>query len=346
MESRLPPEKARERRKELIATFARIADYAAREQVTAVLLCGDIFDEGKPRFGDKKNFIDIVRSHPSVDFLCLSGNHDESLADEPDLPENLLCFDETWHKYSYGDTDIWGIEQTDANCALYYSTLHADPQRFNIVMLHGQTLPSGGKPERDAVVLPYLRGKSIDYLALGHIHSLKEGVLDERGVWCYCGCPEGRGFDECGEKGFVLLDVGNDGFSRRFIPFARRTIVERHIDLSGLSGSYEIERKILSELRDISPENMVRVYLEGACAESADYSVSGLEKVLGAHWYAASVKDCTKPAVDYSAYENELSLRGEFTRLVMNADGLEEEDKLEILRCGIAALAGEEVRFR
>ena len=51
---------------------------------------------------------------------------------------------------------------------------------------------------------------NIDYLALGHIHSYKCHKLDKRGVYCYSGCLEGRGFDECGDKGFVLLETEED----------------------------------------------------------------------------------------------------------------------------------------
>ena len=54
-----------------------------------------------------------------------------------------------------------------------------------------------------------LKNKNIDYLALGHIHGYKEAPLDGRGKYCYPGCLEGRGFDECGKKGFVLLNIEN-----------------------------------------------------------------------------------------------------------------------------------------
>ena len=49
-----------------------------------------------------------------------------------------------------------------------------------------------------------------DYLALGHIHYNVVEPLDSRGVYAYSGCLEGRGFDETGEKGFVLIEVENN----------------------------------------------------------------------------------------------------------------------------------------
>ena len=225
MESRLSPEKAKQRRTELYRTFDRIADYGVENGVSAILIAGDIFDESRPRNAEKKNFLKIAEAHPEVDFLCLSGNHDESLEDEENLPENVFCYGEDWKKNSYDEVDIWGCTQTDANFNLLYTTLRPDRTRINIVLLHGEVRQSG-TPAYGTVLLPALRDKGIDYLALGHYHSFEEGGLDERGKWCYSGTPEGRGFDECGPKGFVLLNIENGELSSRFVPFAQREIEE------------------------------------------------------------------------------------------------------------------------
>ena len=99
------------------------------------------------------------------------------------------------------------------------AVLELNREDFNIVMLHGQ---DSVRPGEELIALPLLRNKSIRYLALGHIHSYKCEKLDLDGRYCYCGCLEGRGFDECGEKGFVLLDINGDRLSSEFIPFAYR----------------------------------------------------------------------------------------------------------------------------
>ncbi|MEE1050917.1 MAG: metallophosphoesterase, partial [Lachnospiraceae bacterium] len=44
METRLSPDQAALRRSELLASFLRLVEYAAEEQVAAILLCGDLFD--------------------------------------------------------------------------------------------------------------------------------------------------------------------------------------------------------------------------------------------------------------------------------------------------------------
>ena len=97
--------------------------------------------------------------------------------------------------------------------------------------MHGQ-ISASSKP--DAVNLELLKNKNIDYLALGHYHSFTWDRLDKRGVYCYSGCLEGRGYDEIGEKGFVLLDTQNLGAPPKLVTgLSHRTVYEIDVDITG-----------------------------------------------------------------------------------------------------------------
>ncbi len=48
----------------------------------------------------------------------------------------------------------------------------------------------------------------MDYVALGHIHAYSGARTAGRVPYAWPGCPEGRGYDECGEKGVIIADVG------------------------------------------------------------------------------------------------------------------------------------------
>ena len=200
----LTRQEARRRNDELFETFIKMMDYAQREKVRAVLVAGDLFDSENGREAVKKKVLEAVAAHPQVDFLVLSGNHDgEQLFNTvPDsgfnmtvngnsLPKNLKLFPGAGKAYRYGNVVITGL-----NSLKLPSNLHLKPEDTNIVMMHGQIDRFGS-----------FAGRNIDYLALGHIHKYKKGSIDSRGVYCYSGCLEARGFDECGEKGFVLLDT-------------------------------------------------------------------------------------------------------------------------------------------
>lgn len=59
-------------------------------------------------------------------------------------------------------------------------------------------------------------------------------------------------------------------------------------------------------------------------------------------FYFEKVKDRTTLRVDYSDYEKDASLKGEFIRMVLGSE-LSQEQKAEVIRCGILALSGEEI---
>ena len=55
------------------------------------------------------------------------------------------------------------------------------------------------------------------------------------------------------------------------------------------------------------------------------------------------IKDNTTVHVDYRDYESEISLKGEFVRLVMADERLDEKRKAEIVSLGLKAIAGENI---
>ena len=112
--------------------------------------------------------------------------------------KNLKTFGEGQGKvFRYGNVAIYGSERPDASP----ESLGMNNEDVNIVMLHGELRQSTG----EQISLSRWQNQGVDYLALGHYHSYEAGKLDGRGSYAYAGCPAGRGFDECGEKGFVKL---------------------------------------------------------------------------------------------------------------------------------------------
>lgn len=344
LDSHFSYDKSRKRRKELYDSFSAIADYAVEQQVTAILICGDIFDESKPKISEIRQFIDIVQNHPQVDFLCLAGNHDENLCGIEGLPHNLLTFGEDLQKYNYGPLDIYGIEPAEQNSGSYYEKLQFDREQINILMLHGQIVNTNTKGNGDTVVLPRLRDLGIDYLALGHIHSYSSGRLDNRGIYCYSGCPEGRGYDECGQRGFVLLDVDcqSGKIEHSFLPFANRTIYEISVNVEGLENTAQIFNRIIRDTAHIESKNMLRVHLLGKIPPKTRIYPKTLEEELKNRFFHASVKDDTGLYIDPEEFKDELSLKGEFYRTVMESEEISPKEKEQVLRAGLLALAGEE----
>lgn len=334
----ITPEEARSlRQTELRAAFGRLADEAEREGAVAVLLSGDVFDKERPGKKDKEFFYATVKAHPNVDFLYLKGNHDCLAAYTEDLP-NLKLFGGEWQYYTYANVRIAGLELGSENCEACYRTYRPDPALRNIVMLHGMLGDATGP---DCVDRRKLSGLGIDYVALGHVHSYREEKIDSRCTAVYAGCLEGRGYDEPGEKGYVRLETTESGILSRFVPFAARRVVLYEADVTGLGDIYGVYRRVKTE-SGARPEDMLRTVLCGTVESSASGMAAELEALLRGDYLSVSVRDKTRVRLNPGDYENDISLRGEFIRGVTENTDLSEEQKQEILACGLRVLRGEE----
>lgn len=344
LESNIGKEKAKERRNEILLTFERIVNLAKAEGAVAIMISGDLFDT-KNIAAKARNLVwDMIVSNPDIDFLYLRGNHDwkTNFTDGRKIPDNFKCFDTDWVEYQYGEVSVFGKEtmEDDAN----YASLITEPGRVNIVMLHGQEVRSNVKDDASLIALPALKNRNIDYLALGHIHSYKKEILDNRGVYCYSGCPEGRGFDECGEKGVVLLEVCEKQIKSCFIPMANRVLHEVKADITGKETATDILRVIDEAVKHIPSKDMVKIILTGYYTVDTEKDFTYFEQAMEGRFYFLKWKDMSRLSIDYREYENMVSLKGEFVRTVMKGKESEEEKERMIL-LGIRALSGEDLEL-
>ncbi|MCQ2381719.1 MAG: DNA repair exonuclease [Clostridia bacterium] len=343
METNLSSNKAKERKREILNTFERMVDYAQDNQVKAIIIAGDMFDTARVSNLTRNRVINVISSHPQIDFLYLSGNHDESnfisLIDE--VPENLKIFGKNWTVFNYDNVCISGIVGDENNQSTLYDTLNLPAEKINIVVMHGQTSQHKSQDKTEIVNLVKLKNKNIDYLALGHIHSYTQGVLDQRGVYCYAGCLEGRGFDECGEKGFVLLETVNQTIKSQFISFASRQLIELKFDITAYDDWFKIEGKILELVKKIDTAHLIKITLQGKYHIQMDKHIEMLAQKLD-QFFFAKIKDDTVLDVTPQDVENDISLRGEFMRQVL-ASNLSETQKEQTILVGLRALKGEDL---
>ncbi len=347
MEANLTKEQAKIRKNELLLTFCDLVEYAVSHDVKAVMIAGDLFDTGRVAVRTRNLVTELISGHPQIDFYYVKGNHDVSwisAQEESVLPENLYLFEEEWKTYTYEEERITisGVELCPDNHLRIYHTLILESDMTNIVMMHGQESNYHGKDKAEIINLRELRDKGIDYLALGHLHSYKSGKLDQRGIYSYSGCLEGRGFDECGTKGFVLLDVNGHHVETQFIPFAKRTLYEIPVDLSNLLTAGEIETAVASGLREIPRESLVKVLLQGNVEVDTPKDIDYLTRRFADDYFFLKIYDQTKLDIHIEDYQHDVSLKGEFIRMVLS-EKLPQERKMRIIMSGLRALAGEEI---
>lgn len=345
MSSGLPADKAEVKKTEVRQAFGKMLAYAREHGVKAILLCGDVFDSDRPFKKDKEYFYNAVQGNADIDFYYLRGNHDTGESYTEELPNLKTFTPDGWTTYELGEgITVSGAEMTGGNASSLYAQLSLPREKTNIVMLHGTPGSSAG---RDMVCLPRLRDKNIDYLALGHIHARSEGETGDRdrgGVYVMPGCLEGRGFDEPGEKGFYILDAGGGSISYEFVVNSLRVVRAADVDVSAADSVYSAV-EIVREAVKCGKNDIVRVELTG----ETDFDGEGMEKdvlrMLDGKCWHSTVKDRTRRKIDYSAAEGDLSLRGEFMRLVAASDLTDDDMKRDVINAGLRALAGREVEL-
>ena len=314
MESIMPTDLAKIRKVEILDTFRRMIDYAYINNINIIMICGDMFDSSKIQNKTKEYIIELISEHPDIDFIYLCGNHDENnfIKTLEIVPSNIKTFTDNWTSYRYGNLVITGCELNNIN------------------------------NQADIINLKALENKNIDYLALGHIHSYKTKRLDARGKYAYSGCLEGRGFDECGDKGFVEVEINNNKISTSFIKFSKRTLHEVSVDISGKETLRTIEKAITDVIDPIDPDDLVKVNLVGTYTTNTKKDMIRFNQLLENKFFFGRVKDKTTIKIDIDEYKNDVSLLGEFIRTTLNSD----EDKSiqgEIITLGLRALRGEDL---
>lgn len=349
MESNLDRDAANLRRDELLDTFEDMVSFAQEQQVRVIIIAGDLFDKPNVRKAAKNRVIEQILSHPEIDFCYIRGNHDQSdfieeMTDKLELSNLKLFGSSQWTSYDYGDVVITGLELAKENSQTLGMNLVLDQNRLNIVVLHGQESDYQGRDKTEIVNLAMLRNKYIDYLALGHIHSYKQERLDDRGVYCYSGCLEGRGFDECGEKGFVLLETEGNKIKSQFVPMAKRQLHEVKVEVTQDMEMSGIIEQAKEKVEDISSRDLIKIIVTGVTDMDMDIDMKRLLRSLDKDFFYVKGYDRTTIAVDYESFRNDRTLKGEFVRL-MEQQHLPEDERAEIIELGIKAIMGEDLEL-
>lgn len=335
--TRLSADKVRARKKELLSSFRRSVDLAVRSGAIGFIISGDLFDSEKASRSTVEVALSIIADAPTVSFFYLFGNHERDMLIKSgiDLPKNLKVFGDGWSYYRFSDVVIAGRCTTEKGM---FDSLMLEVGKRNIVVLHGELADrsdSDGKIGRaEASKLP------IDYIALGHYHSYSSEKISSRCTAVYPGTPEGRGFDEAGDKGVVMLDIDPYGIGHTFIKTCERTLHIVKVDVSVLTNEYLIEREIENATRGIPNGDIVRVVLVGEKDLTAEFNTDAINTRFAHRYYYFECRDESKMRILGDAFINDKTLKGEFIRGVLADDSLSDDEKQRVISMGLNALHG------
>ena len=306
----------------------------------AVIIAGDLFDSERITKKALDTALDVIERAENITFLYLTGNHegDALFNSTRPMPKNLVTFGKEWTYFTIGSVTIAGRSEIREGM---FDSLALPEETKNIVVLHGELRDRTAAPEtigiKDAV------GRGIDYMALGHYHSYSRTEIDERGYAVYSGTPEGRGFDEVGDKGYVIIDTDARRVESGFRKFAKRRLHIVKVDITGILRTSDIDDRVRAAVRDIPASDMVRIELVGGYSPELWKDTDKLCHDFSGSFYYFEVKDLSKIAINPEDYKYDKSLKGEFIRTVGLDDSLDDATKARVIACGINALMGEEL---
>ena len=329
-------------RDESLDLFSQLVRFAKQNDVSAILICGDLFDKMSVRKSTFRFLIDEINLAKEITFFYCLGNHDHELLFEENLPKNLIVFPTYFQKYQLGDVVIGGASlQKNSENKL---NIDFEEEKFNIMMLHAN-LTTSKSGEVVNLNLKDIKNKNIDYLALGHIHMRLNGKIDNRGEWVYSGNGGKYGFGDH-KRGFVLMHIQDGKISWERKDFnVLREFVEEEIFLDNISSFKQLEGEIMVKTNEIDKKNFVRITLKGECDEDFDKKIDFLTTKFADSFFYFELLDETKIRIDIEKCRKEtLSLKAEMINLILNSK-LEENQKQTCIKIGISALRGEEVEL-
>lgn len=334
----LPAGKAAIRRAEQRELLSRLAELARSERVDLVLLPGDIFDGGGTYFETGAELVRCLRDIPVPVFIA-PGNHDPYDAHSPyaklDFPENV-------HIFTSSDIEcaelpelgvcVYGAAFTGSDDGPCISAFHAEREEglINILCAHAEL---GFEPVNEQA----LAGSGIDYAALGHIHK-PSGLRRAGDTWySWPGCPEGRGFDETGEKSVSIIELSDSGCKLGTVCIAARRYELLPVDVTGCDPLLAVH----TVLPEDSARDVYRIILTGEVDSPPD--MSRLRRNLDDCFFALQLRDETRLRRDVWERAEEDSLRGIFLRKLRDKyDAALTADERELAeqaaRWGLAAL--------
>ena len=339
----LTSEQAKLRRRESRQLLERLLNYVNQQSVEVVLLAGDLFDSATTYRETIEALIDALGSMQAKVFIA-PGNHDFYSARSPYAtlrwPENV---------YIFKTCEIERVELPELNCAVYgaaftdaaqetslLSGFTVDKSGFtNIMVLHGDL--NAAEARYDPITREEIAASGLDYLALGHTHQFGGVLTAGQTAYAYSGCPEGRGFDETGDKGVLCGTVGYGEVDIKFIPFAKRHYRILDADVT--------DRTPEDALRAVMPataaSDLCRVIFTGEIDERGVDIKSILEQ-FSPDFFHLELRDETRIREEIWARSHEDSLRGLFLRELY--EKYDETDKIgrvqieQAVRFGLAAL--------
>ena len=305
-------------RRELLAIPGKLASLCDLENCDLVLLSGDLFDGAYTQATYRVVYEALERM--AVPVFISPGNHDYISPDSPyekELwPENVHIFKKQqvqWVDVPRLGLRVYGAGFQSMDCPGLLDGLGAEGLAVGV--FHGD--PTQVNSPYNPVTKAQVAISGLAYLALGHVHK-GEAFRAGDTLCAWPGCPMGRGWDEQGDKGALIVTI-EDTALMRFVSLNTPQFHDLSVDISAGVGSV---------LPAVANEDYYRITLIG---EGEKPDLAAIRAEFGT-FPNLELRDETVSPLDIWAGAGEDSFEGVYFGMLQAAlEQASEEDKEKIL---------------
>jgi exonuclease SbcD len=340
------PEVARRRRQALRDALIHSVQLAMDQHVDLICCGGDLFEHERVS-PDTGQFLRVQfeRAHPIPIFIA-PGNHDwfgaESLYRRVRWSPNVHVFeDRKLAPLTIADgLTLWGAAHcAPAGAPDFLHNFQVDRAGIHVALFHGSEQGSFyGEEEGKQPHAPFraheIEASGLHFALLGHYHAPRD---EER--FTYPGNPEPLTFGESGQRGVVIVAIGDDGrvtTDRHHV--AVNEVYDLAIEVDGCASKQEIRDRVAAELE--GRRGYARLRLTGELAPDVDLHAGDFDDVPNSLDSPPIVRlDAVTVAYDLDRIGKELTVLGQFVRDVM-ASQLPPQERQRVIVTGLRALGG------
>lgn len=223
-------------RRELLSVPEKLATLCHRENCDLVLLSGDLFDGVYTQATYRIVYEALARM--GVPVFISPGNHDFISPDSPYekeiWPENVHIFKKPqvqWVDLPHLGLRVYGAGFQSMDCESLLDDVCAEGLAVGV--FHGD--PTQVNSPYNPVTKAQVAASGLAYLALGHVHK-GEAFRAGDTLCAWPGCPMGRGWDEQGEKGALIVSI-EDTALIRFVSLNAPQFYDLSVEASAGVGS-------------------------------------------------------------------------------------------------------------
>ena len=346
---------ASSRRYETLLTLEKIVSLCEENSIDLLLIAGDLLESNHIDKALEDGVFAALQKLSHTRAVIALGNHDPLTADSPfalrELPPNVFVLPKEDSVITFDDIRcrVYGasFDGVYNSGKERFSLTPPNDDYFNLCVIHGETrsdLSGNYRP----ITPEFVKHSGMDYIAMGHVHTRSQIQYVGTTALAYCGCPEGLGIDEYGEKGVYMGEVSKGNINLEFVPTAKRIHHRIDVDVTDVEDITEAIKSAITATGTNYGAHYYRITLTGTRQGEAGIDKEEIIARISPSVSFIKIKDKTKAGVDPYALATEKNVKGYLAAMMLlKIEAAKEEDKEKLtnaLELGLRAFE-EEVTF-